>query len=268
MGLPKPSSPPSLALGKLSLIGDLRGIPALLTNPQPTAEWQRAGTFPVPGTAALVSPDTLVKTRGTARADVKSHHGFHLHKHSQQRGLTLKYPWGRGWNGACHGCKLCHCHPCASPGTSAKPCCTGRFSSKTRPPWCCHTAITNPHGQQGKESPKEQAWVNKESFERSAATASAAPESTTCCMENSQSKRAPREPPGSNSTGLSKCSSHVLTGNHSQPEPGHRATGRRSLVHTCTFTRVQRPWGSNRGGFTFFFPLEVFWTSFTSQMQD
>lgn len=57
----------------------------------------------------------------------------------------------------------------------------------------------------------------------------------TCCMEQSQSKRAPREPPGSSSPGVS-------TAAPSSPQEPFQGRARSQghvqevPVHTCTFT--------------------------------
>lgn len=111
-----------------------------------------------------------------------------------------------------------------------------------------------PHGQQGKESPTQQVWVNKEPFERSAATASAVLESATCCMAKSQSKRLPER---TAATAPGRASAAPTSPQGTIPGQsqvtGPRAGGAQCMLappHECSGHRKVQ-----QGGIHLFFPL-------------
>lgn len=100
----------SLALGKLSVVGDLRGM-YRQGDPKPAPHPSTASAAPRVSTDAPVKP-----TDGHGHELIlKCHCSFHLQKYSQPKGTSpSNVPRGQSWNSGCQGCKhcpLCRCHP-------------------------------------------------------------------------------------------------------------------------------------------------------------
>lgn len=149
-----PQFPKPPALGKLSLMGDLRGTrwqgdPKVARQPSAQGcgrgEQHRADTFPTPGhsvgSAVGFHQRPSESHRHGHKLTLKCHCGFHLQKYSQPKGTSpSNVPRGRSWNGGCQGCKrcpLCRCHPaavtpCFRPAPFPQP--PGRHAGHRRGP--------------------------------------------------------------------------------------------------------------------------------------